>query len=119
ARVKKNYFLDWYTQVAMQGLRSANSHVSGDDSHSRLISEWERIDKAKPGAVRGWAMDHCDLIDPKDIPRAGRLGLMWSCNPSNAISKSKAVAFGQKVIDGYAVQTKSMLKAGINVSLEG
>ena len=73
ASIKANYFSEWYNQVARDGLRSANVHVSGNDSHSRVISLLERIDRANPGSVRGWGMDHCTLIDPEDIPTLVRL----------------------------------------------
>ena len=118
-RLKANYFMDWYKEVARDGLRSANVHVSGNDSHSRLLSEYELIDRAKPGSVKGWAMDHCNLIDPKDIPRAAKLGLMWSCSSGNAVDSEVVAAFGQLVANKYAAPIKSMIDAGINVSLEG
>jgi len=119
AKIKGNWFMQWYNDVAQAGLRSANSHVAGNDSHSRIISEWEKIDRAKPGSVKGWAMDHCELIDPADIPRAAKLGLMWSCNPTTGINTDVATAFGDKVLETFAVPTQAMLKAGINVSNEG
>ena len=124
ARIKGNYFLEFYNKVAQNGLRSANFHMSGDDSHSRLISEWERIDRAKPGAVKGWAMDHCSLINPKDIPRAAKLGLMWSCPPLGeggyeGLVGEDALAFGEQVANTYVAPIKSMLDAGINVSIDG
>jgi predicted amidohydrolase YtcJ len=90
-----------------------------------MIDEWERVDRAKPGAVKGWAFDHCNLVSPKDIPRAAKLGLMFSCNPMNAVAsdpergaRSPLVAFGPEVLDTYAAPVKSMLDAGINVSVE-
>ena len=119
ARIQGNYFLEWYSQVASEGLRAANFHISGDDSHSRFISHMERIDQANPGAVKSWAMDHCDLIDPRDIPRAGKLGLMWSCDAGRIVNDSLGAAFGEDVKDRYTVATQLMLDAGINVSLEG
>jgi predicted amidohydrolase YtcJ len=121
ASVKANYFNEWYDQVARDGLRSANVHVSGNDSHSRLISLLERIDQANPGSVRGWAMDHCTLIEPADVPRAARLGLMWSCSPLGEGDRAPmiAAAFGDKVAHTYVAPIKSMLDAGMNVSLEG
>ncbi|MEE2822829.1 MAG: amidohydrolase family protein [Acidobacteriota bacterium] len=121
AAVKANYFNEWYAQVAQDGLRSANVHVSGNDSHSRLISLLERIDRADPGSVRGWGMDHCTLIDPEDIPRAAQLGLMWSCSPLGEGDRAPmiAAAFGDRVAHTYVAPIKRMLDAGINVSLEG
>ena len=119
ARIQANYFAEWYGEVARDGLRSANHHVSGDETHSRLISELERIDRARPGSVQGWGMDHCDLINPQDIPRAAKLGLMWSCDMGDAISTEVAAAFGDRILHTWAVQIKSMIDAGINVSQEG
>lgn len=121
ASIKANYFNEWYDQVARDGLRSANVHVSGNDSHSRLISLLERIDQANPGSVRGWAMDHCTLIEPEDVLRAAKLGLMWSCSPLGEGDRAPmiAAAFGDKVAHTYVAPIKTMLDAGINVSLEG
>ena len=119
APLKANYFSDWYYRVADSGLRSANSHVGGDDSHSRLIGIWESIDQANPGAVKGWVMDHCNLIKPTDIPRAAKLGMMWSCNPPGAGTATIATAFGEEVAHTYVAPIKTMLDHGINVSLEG
>ncbi|MCH8015910.1 MAG: amidohydrolase family protein [Acidobacteria bacterium] len=121
ASIKANYFNEWYDQVARDGLRSANVHVSGNDSHSRLISLLERIDQANPGSVRGWAMDHCTLIDPEDVLRAAKLGLMWSCSPLGEGDRAPmiAAAFGDKVAHTYVAPIKTMLDAGMNVSLEG
>jgi predicted amidohydrolase YtcJ len=119
ARIKKNYFMEWYNEVAKAGLRSGNAHVSGNDSHSMLLTEYEKIDRAKPGAVKGWAMDHCNLIDPRDIPRAAKLGLMWSCGSGNAIDEEVVAAFGEQITHSFAAPIKKMVDAGINVSLEG
>ena len=120
ARIKANYFMEFYNQLAEAGLRTANVHVAGDDSHSRLISAYERIDRVKPGAVKDWAMDHCRLIDPNNIARAAKLGLMWSCAPPGLGGLGEvAEAFGETVAHTYWSPIKSMIDAGINVSLEG
>jgi len=119
ARIKANYISEWYSEVARDGLRSANVHVSGDETHSRVISELERIDRAMPGSVKGWAIDHCNLINPQDIPRAAKLGLMWSCSLGGAVNNQVAEAFGEDALNTWAVPIKSMVDAGINVSLEG
>jgi predicted amidohydrolase YtcJ len=125
ARISGNYFVEWYGSLAQHNLRSSNAHVSGDRSVSMMIDAWERIDRAKPGAVRGWTFDHCNLVNPKDIPRAAKLGLMFSCNPRNAVAsdpaaggRSPLVAFGADVLHKYAAPFKSMVDAGINVSQE-
>ncbi len=120
ASLKANYFMEFYNELAQAGLRTANVHVAGDDSHSRLMSAYERIDRVRPGAVKDWAMDHCRLIEPRDIARAAKLGLMWSCAPPGRGGLGEvAEAFGEEVAHTYWAPIKTMLEAGINVSLEG
>jgi predicted amidohydrolase YtcJ len=127
ARISGNYFTEWYRTVATNGLRSSNSHVAGDRSVSMMIDAWEQIDKQKPGAVKGWTFDHCNLVNPKDIQRAAKLGLMFSCNPRNAVAsnpasggRSPVVAYvnGEEILHQYAAPFKAMVDAGVNVSLE-
>ncbi len=65
-------------------------------------------------------MDHCRLIEPRDIARAAKLGLMWSCAPPGRGGLGDvAEAFGEEVAHTYWAPIKTMLDAGINVSLEG
>jgi predicted amidohydrolase YtcJ len=111
--------------LAQNGLRSSNSHVAGDKSVTMMIDAWEKLDKAKPGVVKGWSFDHCNLVNPKDIPRAAKLQLMFSCAPNNAVAtnpeaggRSPLVAYGEKVMHTYAAPFKSMVDAGVNVSIE-
>jgi predicted amidohydrolase YtcJ len=125
ARISANYFREWYRDLAQNGLRSSNSHVAGDRSVTLMIDEWSAIDRAKPGAVKGWSFDHCNLVAPQDIPRAAKLQLMFSCKASNAIAsdpsrgaRSPLVAYGEDVLHKYAAPFKTMIDAGINVSLE-
>jgi predicted amidohydrolase YtcJ len=125
ARLKGNYFVEWYNKLAEANSRPANAHVSGERSVTMMIDAWERIEESKPGAVKGWAFDHCNLVNPKDLPRAAKLELMFSCSPSNAVAsdvtrgaRSPLVAFGAEVLHTYASPFKSMVDLGINVSME-
>ena len=86
----------------------------------------DSIEEAQPGAVKGWAFDHCTMVPPDSIPRAAALGLMFSCDMTNAISsdlergaRSTLGAFGADILHTYGAPIGSMLKAGINVSSEG
>ncbi len=126
ARISGNRFLEWYREVAVEGLRSANSHAAGEASIYMMLNAWERIDQAEPGAVKGWAFDHCTMVPPDAIPRAAALELMFSCNMVNAISsdlergaRSTLGAFGAEILHTYGAPIGSMLEAGINVSSEG
>lgn len=118
APIKGNYFSDWYGMVAENGLRSANTHVSGDASHRMMLTMYEKIDAVKPGAVKGWGMDHCSMINPRDIPRAARLGIQFSCGPGWG-GDAFAKVFGEEAANNYPSPVKSLLNAGINVGLEG
>jgi predicted amidohydrolase YtcJ len=125
ARISANYYKEWYRDLAYNGLRSSNSHVAGDRSVTLMIDEWAAIDREKPGSVKGWSFDHCNMVSPKDIPRAAKLQLMFSCKPSNAVAsdpmrgaRSPLVAYGPDVLHQYAAPFKSMIDAGINVSME-
>ena len=125
ARLKGNYFVEWYNQLAEADSRPANAHVSGERSVTMMIDAWERIEESKPGAVKGWAFDHCNLVNPQDLPRAAKLELMFSCSPSNAVAsdvtrgaRSPLVAFGPEVLHTFASPFKSMADQGINVSME-
>ena len=72
-----------------------------------------------PGSVEGWALDHCTLVNPEDIGRAARLGVVWSCAPKYIDSYSTiARAYGEEVARQYVVPVKSMIDAGIHVAFE-
>ena len=121
ARIKGNYYAEFIGSVARDNLRIANVHVSGDGSYSRILTELERLNQAKPGSVKGWGLDHCTLIKPKDVARAAKLGLMWSCQPLGEGNRAPVIAeaFGPQIANTYVATIKTMLDAGINVSLEG
>ncbi|MBI4444753.1 MAG: amidohydrolase family protein [Acidobacteria bacterium] len=119
APIKGNYFNDWFQLVAQNGLRSANTHVQGDASHRMFLTMLEKIDAAKPGSVKGWGMDHCTMINPKDIPRAAKLGIQFSCGPGGRGNANLAQVFNEEVASTYNSPIKSLLDAGVNVGLEG
>jgi len=118
AKISGNYFKEWLETGARDGYRLANTHVAGDRSVKMTINLMEDIQKRMgPSAGRGWAVDHCRMVDPADIPRAAKVGLYFSCAPSLG-SDSEAKAFGEKVAETFPSPVKSMLNAGINVSVD-
>ncbi|MBI4446088.1 MAG: amidohydrolase family protein [Acidobacteria bacterium] len=119
APIKGNYFNDWFKLVADHGLRSANTHVQGDASHRMFLTMLERIDAAKPGSVKGWGMDHCQMISPQDIPRAARLGIQFSCSARVDNAGQVAQIFGESVAHTYISPLKSLANAAISFGLEG
>lgn len=119
AKITGNYFREWITAGARDGFRLANVHAAGDRSVKLTINLMEEIQRQMgPSAGRGWALDHCRMVDPADIPRAAKVGLNFSCAPSLG-SDSEAKAYGEKVAETFPSPVKTMLKAGINVSVDG
>lgn len=118
AKISGNYFKEWLMTGARDGYRFANTHVAGDRAVKLTINLMEEAQRQLgPSAGRGWAVDHCRMVDPADIPRAAKVGLYFSCAPSLG-SDSEAKAFGDKVQEIYPSPVKSMLKAGLNVSVD-
>lgn len=119
ATIHGNYYKEWLVAAGKSGLRFANTHVAGDGAHSRLLTIMEEINQQVPMAKNHWALDHCTIVDPKDIPRAAKLGAVWSCGPKyieSAIGLEKA--YGTEVANRYVVPVKSMVDAGIHVAFE-
>jgi predicted amidohydrolase YtcJ len=117
APIKGNYFREWILDVAKNNLRIANIHVAGDATFTKMLSTFEEINAAKPGIIKGWGMDHCNLINPTDVSRIAKLGVMISCSTGEL--EDIAEVFGDKAANTYRSPFKSMLNLGINVSVEG
>ena len=64
-------------------------------------------------------MDHCRLVDPADIPRMAKLGLMMSCQPG-AVGDGprRARIYGEEVVHRFTAPIKSMMDAGVRVVFE-
>ena len=119
AKISGNYFREWLTAGARDGFRLASVHAAGDRSIKLTINLMEEMQRELgPSAGRGWAVDHCRMVDPADFPRAAKVGLNFSCAASLG-SNSEAKAYGMKIADTFPSPVKTMLKNGINVSVDG
>jgi predicted amidohydrolase YtcJ len=121
APIGKNYYYDWVMASAQYGIRFANTHMSGDRSNAlflKYVSEAQA--KYGPDSTRYWASDHCDLVNPADLPLAGKLGVRFSCFPM-AINNAGRVArsMGEKIANTFAAPMRTMLNNGIHISYEG
>jgi predicted amidohydrolase YtcJ len=118
ARVPGHYFRDWLTAGARYGYRLANVHAAGDRSVKLTIDLMEQLQREMgPAAARGWAVDHCRMVDPADIPRAAKVGLNFSCAASLG-SDSEAASYGAKIAETFPSPVKTMFKNGVNVSVD-
>src|SRR5262249_11507896 len=121
ATIPKNYYHDWIMSSAENGLRFANTHMSGDRSVAlflKMVSDAQA--KYGPASTRNWASDHCDLVNPADLPMAAKLGIRFSCYP-NSVNNGADVAqnYGEKVANTFPAPLKTMQKNGIHFSYEG
>lgn len=121
APIQGNYFKDWLFASAETGARFANTHVAGDRAVNLLVTTMEDIQK-KFGrdATKGWASDHCTLVDPADFKRIARVGLVMSCLVANSVDNSEGIAkaYGDKVANTFLSPLKSMMEAGVKVVFE-
>ncbi len=66
------------------------SHAIGDRGNRLMLDLYEKTFAAVPAKERKvadprWRIEHAQIIDPADIPRFGRLGVIASMQPSHAI----------------------------------
>ncbi|MBI1954843.1 MAG: amidohydrolase family protein, partial [Acidobacteria bacterium] len=121
-RLQANYYAEWVLELGRNGVGFANTHVAGDRSHTLLLNLVEQIQKEKgPAATKGWSFDHCIAINPKDIQRIARLGIIMSCEAQfiDRYSPTAAKSYGEEVANNWVVPVKSLLNAGAKVVYEG
>lgn len=66
------------------------THAIGDRANRFVLDEYEAAFKAVPVAERKvaeprWRMEHAQIVNPADIPRFAKLGIIPSMQPSHAI----------------------------------
>jgi predicted amidohydrolase YtcJ len=66
------------------------THAIGDKANRFILDEYETALKAVPGAQRKvgdprWRVEHAQIVNPLDIPRFVKLGIIPSMQPSHAI----------------------------------
>lgn len=121
-RLTANYYAEWVLELGRNGVVFSNTHIAGDRSHTLLLNLVEQIQKEKgPDATKGWAFDHCIAINPTDIQRIARLGIIMSCEAGfiERYSPIAAKSYGDEVANNWVVPVKSLLDAGAKVVYEG
>ena len=115
-----NYFREWTMNQGRYGVRFANTHVAGDRSVANLLTMVEEIQKQfGAAATKGWAFDHCFMVNVKDLPKAAQLGVEFSCAPKYVESGANvAAAYGDPVANAFVVPVKSMIDNKVHVSFE-
>lgn len=119
APIPSNYYHDWIMASAKNGIRFANTHMSGDRSVNQFVKMIADAQKEYgPNSTKYWASDHCNMVNPADLPQAAKLGVMFSCQ-ANIGGPAFARQYGDKLANSFPSPVKTMMNLGINVSLEG
>jgi predicted amidohydrolase YtcJ len=71
-------------QAAASGFQLA-IHAIGDAANAQVISAYEELRKTYKGDRR-WRIEHVQVVDPVDIPRIARAGIIASMQPTHQTS---------------------------------
>jgi predicted amidohydrolase YtcJ len=117
-RVKDEDLLPMLKEALQKGIQ-VETHAIGDWANRFILDEYEKALKAVPPAERKirnprWRDEHSQIINPTDIPRFAKLGIIPSMQPSHAIGDLHFAPsrLGMERLNGaYAWQ--SLLKTGV------
>jgi predicted amidohydrolase YtcJ len=60
-------------------------HAIGDAANAQVIGAYENLSKSYPGGRR-WRNEHVQVVDPADIPRIAKAGIIASMQPTHQTS---------------------------------
>lgn len=97
------------------------THAIGDRANRFILDEYEAVLKAVPANERKvadprWRIEHAQIVNPADIPRFAKLGIIPSMQPSHAIGDlhfAPARVGIERLKGSYAWE--SFIKSGIVV----
>jgi len=97
------------------------THAIGDKANRFILDEYETALKAVPPAQRKvadprWRVEHAQIVNPDDIPRFAKLGIIPSMQPSHAIGDLffAPKRLGMERLKG-AYAWESFIKSGVVV----
>ena len=60
-------------------------HAIGDAANAQVIAEYEKLSR-QYGTDRRWRIEHAQIVDPADIPRIAKAGIIASMQPTHQTS---------------------------------
>ena len=117
-RVKEEELLPMLKEALRKGIQ-VETHAIGDYANRFVLDEYEKALNAVPPAQRNirdprWRDEHSQIINPADIPRFAKLGIIPSMQPSHAIGDLHFVPSRiglERTKGAYAWQ--SLMKTGV------
>jgi predicted amidohydrolase YtcJ len=116
-RQKPEELRPMFEEALRRGIQM-ETHAIGDRANRLILDLYEQAFKAVPPDERKireprWRIEHAQIVDPDDIPRFAKLGVIPSMQPSHAISDLffAPVRLGMdRLVGAYAWQ--SFIKSG-------
>jgi predicted amidohydrolase YtcJ len=103
------------TQALAKGLQ-VRVHAIGDSANHGTLDAFEAAFAGAPHPEARWAIEHAQIVQPRDVPRFARLGIVASMQPTHATSDgpwAETRLGPERVKWGYTWRT--FLNAGVPV----
>src|SRR6266404_2210103 len=117
-RVKEADLLPMLKEALEKGIQ-VETHAIGDYANRFVLDEYEKALQAVPKSQRKiaeprWRIEHSQIVNPTDIPRFAKLGIIPSMQPSHAIGDLHFAPsrLGMQRLNG-AYAWNSFLKSGV------
>lgn len=111
------------SRAAMDGYQVA-VHAIGDKANAQVLSAIEDLSETYKGDRR-WRVEHAQIVDPVDLPRFGKHGIIASMQPTHQTSDrmmAEARLGPQRLSGAYAwasmLKNRSMLAFGSDFPVE-
>jgi predicted amidohydrolase YtcJ len=127
--VKEEELMPMLAAALREGIQ-VETHAIGDRANRFILNSYEKalaavpLDRRKIGRPR-WRVEHAQIVNPADIPRFAKLGVIPSMQPSHAIGDLHFAPsrLGIKRLEGaYAwqsfIKSGSMVVAGSDAPVE-
>ena len=119
-RVREAELLPMLEEALRKGIQ-VQTHAIGDYANRFILDEYEKALNAVPASQRKiaeprWRMEHAQIVNPADIPRFAKLGIIPSMQASHAIGDLHFAPsrLGMKRLEG-AYAWNSFIKTGVIV----